>query len=172
MKMKRTTLLTSVLAFAITISVIMTAQAEPFMGGKRGHGPGGDGFGGMRVLMQLDLSQDQKQSIYDILQKYKDAHQSTRASLMAHKEDLFDMTADGDFNEENIRQAFQESVPAMEDAVVLRTRINSVIKAVLTEEQLDELQQIKAEHAGRRQGKENKELRHAMLETWLTMDSE
>jgi len=69
--MKRTTLLTAALAFAIIFSMIMTAQAESFVGGKQGYGPGGAGNGGMRVLMQLELSQDQKQTIYDILQKYR-----------------------------------------------------------------------------------------------------
>ena len=170
--MKRTILLTAALALAITISMIMTAQAEPFMGGKHGHGPGGTGIGGMRVLMQLDLSQDQKQTIYDILQKYKDEQQATRISLRAHKKDFFDMTSDDNFNEENVRQVFQKSVPAIEEAFVLRARITSEIKAVLTAEQLEELQQIRAEHTGRRQGKNNYEFRHAMLETWLLMDSE
>jgi hypothetical protein len=42
--------------------------------------------------------------------------------------------------------------------------------AILTEAQFEELQEIRAEHADRRQGK-NHEFRRAMLETWLTMDN-
>jgi Spy/CpxP family protein refolding chaperone len=170
--MKRTILLTTALALVLTISMIMTAQAEPFMGGKRGHGSGGAGIGGMRALMQLDLSQEQKQSIYDILQKYKDEQQATRANLKAHKREFFDMTSYGDdFNEDNVRQAFQESVPAIEEAFILRARIKSEINAVLNEEQLEELQSIRAEHTSRRQDRKNNQFRRAMLETWLTQDS-
>ena len=168
--MKRTIFMTAVLVIGLTISMIMTAQAEPFMGGKRGHGQSGAGISGMRALMQLDLSQDQKQTIYDILQKYQDEQQATRTRIKAHKKELFDMTSDGSFDEDKFRQAFQESVPAMEEAFVLRARIKSEIMAVLTEAQIEELQEVRAEHAGRRQGK-NHEFRRAMLETWLTMDN-
>jgi Spy/CpxP family protein refolding chaperone len=143
--MKRTTLLTAALAFVIAISMIMTVQAKPFMDGKRGHGPGGAEIGGMRVLMELDLSQAQKQTIYDILQKYQDEQQAIRVNLRAHKREFFDMTSDGNFDEDKARQAFQESVPAIEEAFVLRTRIKSEINAVLTEEQLEELQKTRQE---------------------------
>ena len=169
--MKRTILLTTVLAIGITISMIMTAQAEAFRGGKRGHGPHAAGLGGMRALMELDLSQGQKQTIYDILQKYEDEQLAARAVLKAHKQELFDMTAAGAFNEDKFRQAFQESVPAMEDAFVLRARVKSEIMAVLSEDQLEELQERRAEHAARKQGRDH-EFRRAMLETWLTMDNE
>jgi len=170
--MKRTTLLTAVLAFAIIISMIVTAQAEAFAGGKGGYGPGGVGNVGMRALMQLDLSQDQKQSIYDILQKYRDEQQATRTSIQEHKKEFFDMTSDGNFDEDKARQAFQKSVLAIEEAFILRARIKSEINAVLTPEQLAELQQIRAENASRRQGRKHNEFRRAMLETWLLMDSE
>lgn len=166
--MKRITFLTTVLALAITISTIMIAQAEPLMGGKRGH----DRLYGIRALMQLYLSQDQKQAIYDIYLKYHDAQKATRSSLKEQKEEFFIIASDANFNEDNIRQAFRESVPAMEEAAVLRVRIGSEIKAVLTAGQFEELQQIKAKHSSRGQKKGNNEFRRAMLETWLIMDSE
>ena len=166
--MKRTILLAAAtLALALIISMTTSAFAGPFMGGKGGHG-----FGGMRVLMQLDLSQDQKQSIYDILQKYQDKQQALRISIREHKKEFFDLTLDGNFNEEEVRQAFQESVPALEEAFILRAKIKSEIYAVLTSDQLEELQQIRTEHAGRRHGGKNHEFRRAMLETWLLTDNE
>jgi Spy/CpxP family protein refolding chaperone len=166
--MKRTKLLSVLLAIAIAISMVATVNADPFRGGKLGNGPGG----GIRVLMNLDLSQDQKQSIYDILQKYEDEQQATRANLRSNKDEFFDVASGGNFNEENVRKSFQELVPAMEDAYVLRAKVHSEVMAVLTDDQLEELQKIKSERAGRRQDKGNKEFRHAVLETWLTMDSE
>jgi len=170
--MKRTTLLTAALAFAIIFSMIMTAQAESFVGGKQGYGPGGAGNGGMRVLMQLELSQDQKQTIYDILQKYRDEQQATRISIKDHKQEFFAMTSDGNFDEDKARQAFQDASPAFEEAFVLRARIKTEINAVLTTEQFVELQQIRDDRASRRQGRKNHEFRRAKLETWLLMDSE
>jgi len=171
--MKRTILLAAAtLALALIISTTAAALAGPFMGGKGGHGVGGPGIGGMRALMQLDLSQDQKQSIYDILQKYQDKQQAVRISIREHKKEFFDLTSDGNFNEEEVRQAFQESVPALEEAFILRAKIKSEIYAVLTSAQLEELQQIRTEHAGRRHGGKNNGFRRAMLETWLLMDNE
>ena len=166
--MKRTILLAAAtLALALIISMTTAAFAGPFMGGKDGHG-----IGGMRALMQLDLSQEQKQSIYDILQKYQDKQQEVRISIREHKREFFDLTSDGNFNEEEVRQAFQESVPALEEAFILRAKIKSEIYAVLTSDQLEELQQIRTEHAGRRHGGKNREFRRAMLETWLLTDNE
>ena len=170
--MKRTTFLTAILAFAIIISMIVTAQAEPVAGGKRWHGFGGAGHVGIRGLMQLDLSQDQKQTIYDILQKYSDEQQATRISMKEYKKEFFNMTSDNNFDEDKVRQAFKESVPAIEEAFVLRARIKSEVNAVLTPEQLEELQQFRGEKASRRLDKKNNEFRRAMLETWLLMDSE
>jgi Spy/CpxP family protein refolding chaperone len=170
--MKRTTFLTTAMALTITLLMIVTAQAKPFAGGNRGHGFGGLGNVGMRTLMQLDLSQDQKQTIYDILQKYRDEQQATRISMKEHKKEFFDMSLNANFDENKARQAFRESVPAMEEAFVLRARIKSDINAVLTTEQLEKLQQIRAENPRKRKGGENHEFRRAMLETWLLMDSE
>lgn len=170
--MKRITFLTAILAFAIIISMIVSAQAETFAGGKRGHGFGGAGHVGMRALMQLDLSQDQKQTIYDILQKYSDEQEATRISIKEHRKKLFNMTSDGNFDEEKARQAFQESVPAIEEAFVIRARIKSEVNAVLTPEQIEELQQVRAEKTSKKQRRNNNEFRRAMLETWLLMDSE
>ena len=170
--MKRTTFLTAALAIALIFSMIIAAQAKPFVGGKHGYGPGGPGNGGMRALMQLDLSQDQKQIIYDILQKYRDEQQATRTSIREQRQEFFDMTSSGNFDEDKARQAFQESYPVIEDAYVLQARIRSEIHATLTTEQLEELQQIRTEHAYRRRGGKNNEFRRAMLETWLLMDNE
>jgi Spy/CpxP family protein refolding chaperone len=82
------------------------------------------------------------------------------------------MTSDGNFDEEKARQAFQESVPAIEEAFVIRARIKSEVNAVLTPEQIEELQQVRAEKTSKKQRRNNNEFRRAMLETWLLMDSE
>ena len=80
--MKRTILLAAAtLVLALIISTTTAAFAGPFMGGKSGHE-----IGGMQALMQLDLSQDQKQSIYDILQKYQDEQQATRLGNRGHRQ--------------------------------------------------------------------------------------
>ena len=160
--MERTTFLTAALAFAMIILMTATAQAKPFGGGNIG----------IRVLMQLDLSQDQKQTIYDILQKHQDEQQATRLSIKKHRQELTDLASDGNFDEDKARQAFQKSVPVMEEAFILRARIKSEIIAVLTPEQLEELQEIRSANANRRHGRKSKEFRNAMLETWLLMDSE
>jgi hypothetical protein len=56
--MNRTKFLSAIVVIAITISLVSSVDAEPLRGGKLAHGPGGF----IRVLMNLDLSQDQKQT--------------------------------------------------------------------------------------------------------------
>lgn len=169
--MKRLTLLSAIMAIALAISLAATAGAKPLRSGNPGGGPGMGGIGGMRVLMNLDLSQDQKQAVYDILQKYADEQQATRNNLRSLKSEFLDFTALTTFNEEKIRQSFRELAPALEDAYVLRAQVHAEIMAVLTSDQLDELQEIRSERA-RRHEKGNNGFRRAVLETWLTMDSE
>ena len=166
--MKRKTIITTILALTIAISIAATGVAKPFGGGKSGHGPGG----GIRALMNLDLSQDQKQDIYDILQKYEDEQQKTRETMRSQREEFKAVTSGTDFNEENVRRSFQEMVPAMEDAHVLKAKVHSEVMAVLTDAQLEELQDAREERTSRRHDRKNKGFRRAMLDTWLTMDSE
>ena len=167
--MKRTAIFSVILAVALVISMVATGYSKPFRGGTAGHGPGG----GIRALMNLDLTQDQKQAVYDILQKYEDEQQATRENLRLQKKEFHDATAGGTFDEENVRKSFQEMVPAMEDVHVLRAKVHSEVMAVLTDEQLQILQEIRSERAGRRpHNRGNHEFRRAMLQTWLTMDND
>ena len=166
--MKRNTIITAILAVTIAISIAATGVAKPFGGGKPEHGPGG----GIRALMSLDLSQDQKHEIYDILQNYEGEQQKTRETMRSQRRIFQAVTSGPDFNEEDVRRSFQEMVPAMEDAHVLKAKVHSEVMAVLTDAQLEELQDAREERASRRHGMKNKGFRRAMLETWLTMDGE
>ena len=85
--MKRAKILTTVCILSLSLTVALAAQAGPFRGGHRGHGPEG-GFHPMRALMQLDLAADQKQSIYDILKKYEQDQDKARESMQERRQQM------------------------------------------------------------------------------------
>jgi Spy/CpxP family protein refolding chaperone len=170
--MKRGKLLTTVCILALSVSVALTAQAGPFGGGQRGHGPGG-GLHGMQVLMQLDLSSDQKHAVYDILKKYEPEQEKARDSVHGKRQQMAGLMWAEEVNEEAIRQTFRETTAATEEAVVLRARMFAEIRSVLNDEQreqLAEIQQNKGERMAHRQ--KQRQFKRAVLKTWLQMDSE
>ncbi len=170
--MKRAKILTTVCILALSVTVVLAAHAGPFGGGHRGHGPEG-GFHGMRALMQLDLSADQKHAVSDILKKYEKDQDKARDSVQERRQQMAALMTAEDFNEAAIRQTFQQTSAAMEEAVVLRARMFADIKGILNGDQLEQLAEMQQNREERMaQRKKHREFKRAVLETWLQTDSE
>lgn len=168
--MRRTGVLTVLLAVAITFAAGAAVQAGPMREGGQGHGREGRGFIGLRELVQLGLSKEQKLSIYDILQKYQAEQENLRDSIQQSRAALDSLASAEEFNEAAIRQAFKEKSAVMEEALVLRARQAAEIKAVLTAGQLAAM---KENRPGRREARQGPhESRQARLEAWLQADDE
>lgn len=170
--MKRVKLLTTVCVLALSFIMALTAQAGPFCGGQRGHGPGG-GLHGIQVLMQLDLSSDQKHAVYDILKKYEPEHEKVRENMQERRQRMAGLMWAEEVNEKAIRQTFQETSAAKEEAVVLRAKMFAEIRAVLNDEQLEQLTEKRQKRVQRMTDrKKHREFKRAVLETWLQTDNE
>ena len=170
--MKRAKILTTVCILSLSLTVALAAQAGPFRGGHRGHGPEG-GFHPMRALMQLDLAADQKQSIYDILKKYEQDQDKARESMQERRQQMGGLMTAEELDEAAIRRTLQQTSAAMEDAVVLRAKMFAEIRSVLNTEQQEQLAEMRR-HRGERMAQRNKhrEFKCSMLETWLQTGSE
>ncbi|MGD9250985.1 MAG: Spy/CpxP family protein refolding chaperone [Desulfobacterales bacterium] len=134
-----------------------------------GHGGHGGGFGGLKMLMHLDLSDDQKTRIRDMLPAYRAEKGARQDALQAMRAKMRDLMEAERFDENEVRQAFREMAPLMEDMAVLRAQFMHDLKSILTPEQID---RVKEKHMNResRRG-EHRRIRESMLDTWLNTPS-
>jgi protein CpxP len=137
-------------------------------GGHGGHR--GGGFAGLKMLMQLDLTDSQKTQIRDMLPAYRAEQEVRRDALRDKRQKMRDLIEAERFDEEAVRQAFRATAPLMEDMAVSRAQFMHDLKAVLTPEQVD---RFKAKHMNREKHRdEHRRVREAMLDTWLRTPAE
>lgn len=148
------------LAMALAVSMIFALSVTAYAGK---HGKGGPhGKGGMMGFPFLQsLSEDQKPKVAEIFAKYKDEMDQRRDASAAAMEKVADAVHADTFNEADIRQAFKEASAAKEEMVVLRAKILSEIKPLLTPEQIAKMKERKERMKDRR------ECRDSMAEDWI-----
>jgi Spy/CpxP family protein refolding chaperone len=169
-------MLAATLALAVTVGVGSTAlraaqgpgggldaAEQGWFGGRGGPGPGGPGGpggrggrggpgGGLGFLLapSLNLTDDQKQQVKNIVAQHKDEFQAARQKLRAaHEAQQAALEADG-FNEGAIRNAATAVGAAQADLMVLGARVKTEALQVLTPEQSAKLQQLMADRDQRR----------------------
>lgn len=122
------------LFFAVFFCVGLASAAFAF-------GPG-RGMHGMewRMLRQLDLTDAQKTQIETIMDTYRPQWDSLRETKRQTCEDKMTGLAGLPFDEAQARQAYKEMASMHEEMFVLRMRMRSEIRAVLTEDQLRQLE--------------------------------
>jgi Spy/CpxP family protein refolding chaperone len=103
----------------------------------RHHGPGI-----ARALRRLDLTEEQKESVKNILESARETAAPGREAIADAREALHNAVAE-DADETVIRQAAIDLGEAIGDQAVSRAATVASIKEVLTEEQIAQLQEIK-----------------------------
>ncbi len=97
------------------------------------------------LLKELNLTLEQKKDLFGIAMKYREMHQDTRDEMQAVRKQvattMLDLLNSDEFDEARVRQTFQESATKLEDVVVSGAKMLSEMKAVLTPEQQEILQQ-------------------------------
>lgn len=161
MKSKKSVLMIGIVSFMMISLVCVNSSFAK--------GPG-HGHGLFKMLSQLNLSDDQKAQVSEILKKYKDEKSALRETMQTAREKFMTTLQDEPFDELTVRQAFQEMVPAMEDMAVFRAKVFSDIKAVLTAEQLELLRQKREEMKAKI--KAHQEFRDSMAQFWLQPETE
>ena len=132
----------------VTISMIFgivsTADAGPFRGNRMNHGLRPE-LAGLKTFLGLNLSDAQRHQMMDLIKKYENERINLRDRIMAARKDLFSTLDGTEFNEENVRKAFSKASSIREELFVSRARMMTELKAVLTPEQLEVLNESKAQ---------------------------
>ena len=141
MKTKRT--LVVGLAIAVVLGGALVAAAGAFPGHHR-RGGVGPGVMGLKTLIELNLSDSQKNQVLEILDRYQQERQDTAESLLDARKHLSTVCHAGEFNEDDIRNAFRQVSSIEEELFVLRAKMMTALEAVLNSEQIELLRDRKA----------------------------
>lgn len=136
------------LAVLTTGVMFAFAQAAP-AGGDRGWGKriGHRGMG--MIFRKLDLTEDQKAKVKEILTASRTSLQPTFEALKANREKMETLTANGAFDEAKVTALANEQASLSAKLVVEKERAKSQVFAILTDEQKTKLAEMKAKRAER-----------------------
>ena len=136
--------LTSALALASTAVAQHEGRHRGGERGPQGEGVGPMGHGGpmsqLRMLRELDLSDDQRQQVRALLEEVEATGVPER--LREARESLHDAIESG-ADEASLRQLASQLGAVEGDAAVERARVQGRIQEILTAEQKKELEQLK-----------------------------
>jgi Spy/CpxP family protein refolding chaperone len=118
----------------------LIGPACPFMPGI-GRGAGVCGVP-LRILRQLDLTDEQVEAIQKVFEANKEKAEASRKAIAEATKALHEATVKGD--EAGIREAATNLGKAIGDGAVLRASTITSVKEVLTDEQREELEELTA----------------------------
>jgi protein CpxP len=123
-------------------------------GGRFG-GPGGfgrGGFGGpLAMLRQLDLTEDQRAQVKQVMDSHRAELQAIGEKLRAAHKAQQDAVTAAQFDEQAVRTRAAELATLAADAAVLQAKVHSEVFAVLTPEQQAKAAELKARRQARMQ---------------------
>ena len=102
--------------------------------------PGGQAI--LHILGKLDLTDEQKESVKKITEEAKEKNKTAAEAVIEARKALREAVEKGD--EEAVRKAATELGKALGDQAVLKVQTMASIKKVLTPEQLQKLEELKA----------------------------
>jgi Spy/CpxP family protein refolding chaperone len=150
------TILYSLLALLLA-TIPASLPAQPHGPGFGGHGPGWSGGGRLleRLADQLELSESQREQIRAAHEVYREDVEALSDLMGVARRDLQEQIQAGSFDETAIREASSRVAAVGADLAVLRARIHSDVRQILTPEQAakaDELRELFSDLAGERRG--------------------
>jgi len=141
----------SIVAFWVlvyTLVGVLGVCAFDTVSGFPERGPGHHrGF--LKVLAQLNLTDTQKQDIAGILKQHREEMQELRSGMLKARTALMEAITANEFNESAVREAARQAAETGEQRAVLRAKIFGEIRKLMTPEQQEMLQKIKADFASR-----------------------
>lgn len=144
-----------VAAAAVALAVPLTASAVggqkgmmhggcDGMGMKSGYGhPGMGGDGMPRYLNRLDLTEAQRDRIFDIMHAQAPTMRNAAKAMQKAQGDLRDLTAAPDFSEAKASELANAAAAAMGEMALQRARTERQVFDVLTPEQRKQLAELK-----------------------------
>jgi Spy/CpxP family protein refolding chaperone len=122
---------------AVSMVLVVTFAAHARHLGHRG---ADECFGphmeGLRTLLQLDLSDEQKSELLNILNRYKAESETFMEDMMVAGEEMKALRNAQEFNEGQVREAFRKLSSVREELLVLGAKMMEEMKGVLSDEQI------------------------------------
>jgi protein CpxP len=148
-------LVAALAAGGTAIAVAQSPQGGPGSGGPHMGGRRGGPAGPMRDLglRGLDLTDAQREQVQKIMESHKAEFDQVRARLRDGYEAIAKATDAGTVDESAIRATTTTLASAMADEAILRAKVRSEVNGILTAEQLQKVQERKAEMQKRREGR-------------------
>ena len=137
------------------------ASGQEESGPAFGWGRGNRGFGpvGLNrwVLRQLDLTDEQQDTVRALAQQFRSENQASFEQMRQVRRQLREATSEGQFDEALITELAQQQGALMAELLVSRERLRHEIFMQLTPEQQEEYSNLmnKARHRGQRRGKDS-----------------
>lgn len=139
----KTTHILAVMSILLSISVITTAAAAGPLGPNR-QLSAGRGIMGLKMFIELNLSEPQKKEALSIFQAYETDRDTVRNSLQEARQNLSKVLQAETFNEGQVREVFRRASSIREDLFVRRAKTMAELKALLTPEQRELLKEREA----------------------------
>ncbi len=157
-------------ALIVAILVLpLGAQARMGMGNRGQSGMMGRKGGNQpylqRCLKRLNLTENQKQEIADILTRHKGERDALNKRLEKAMDNLWTVMSDDSSTEGQVRAAWRKVSSVREDMLVLRHKVKREVFKVLTPQQQEQIKEM-ASKARKRMNKRRRE-RERMIMDWL-----
>lgn len=143
-------------ASSVALAIPLAAHAEAFEGGRhcngamRGDGPQMHGeHGGMRHMLRgLDLSEAQRDQIFELMHQQAPLMRAQGKELRASHQALRALSLSGEYDEARAHELAQQGAQAMAAMAEQRAKLGAGIYAVLNPQQRDLLRKREAERPG------------------------
>jgi Spy/CpxP family protein refolding chaperone len=141
---KRTAVITLLVSGVIALATVGAVSASP--GGRCGGehaafgGPMGHGGGKQihRMMERLDLSDEQRDQIFDIMHAQMPAARDKMKELRAGRQALRALTMSAELDEAKVREAADAQAKLIADMMVMRSQTMNKVYKVLTPEQREQ----------------------------------
>jgi protein CpxP len=133
------------LAVVIVLALLVTpvlAQRPGGHGPRHGQFQGLDGAMHERLFEQLDLTDDQREQIDELIADHHSLMQDRREQVRSRRTEVRDLTHADELDEASIRDAVMAAAAAEADMAVERARLRQRIHQVLTPEQQDKAERM------------------------------
>ena len=140
----------------IAVAVIATG-AIFVIAQKRAHG-GGHGFGHGRgdkmgmALRGLDLTDEQKAKVKEIMESNKAAFEPTMSAMKENRSKLHDLSKNGTFDQAQVEALANEQGDLVAKTIVQKEGVKAQIFALLTAEQKAKAAEMRTKFEGRKKG--------------------
>lgn len=167
--MKRIAIMLALLALIFSAVGGTEAFARPHGRGHMGCGGPDMGFGMLRMLDRLELSRDQEHQVAALLKSHREEIGQLSSAMEQARSSLKEATLATEFSEENTKQAARAVAEQQEQMILLRAKVMNGIRAVLTPEQNERMQEVAGKRAGMMKGFVDSRL--AALDSWIAEHS-